>query len=84
MNPCTSCLRCTGTGNPIKVFPGFHPSGVDMLRYRPRLGLVPMMAGTCRPCSITRYADITMSVHSRYSCLTFRNQPRDVLWKNPD
>ncbi|KAH7274070.1 hypothetical protein B0J15DRAFT_118627 [Fusarium solani] len=32
MNPCTSCLRCTGTGNPIKVFPGFHPSGAGMLR----------------------------------------------------
>lgn len=83
MNPCTSCLRCTGTGNPIKFFPGFHPSGADIPGYRSRPGLVPMMAGTRRPCSITRYADLTMSVHSRYSCLTFRNQHRD-LWKNPD
>lgn len=79
MNPCTSCLRCTGTGNPIKVFPGFHPSGADMPRYRSRPGLVPMMAGTRRPCSITRYTDLAMSVHSRYSCLTFRSQSRAHL-----
>lgn len=38
-----------------------------------------MMAGTRRPCSITRYTDLAMSVHSRYSCLTFRSQPRAHL-----